>query len=40
MFNKSRLPWSNDPLVLTLIAALIGASIVVYFVVAHGWSYW
>jgi hypothetical protein len=39
MFNKSPLTWSNDPLVLTLIGVLIGASIATYFIIVHGWSW-
>jgi hypothetical protein len=39
MFNRSHLHWSSDPLVLTLIAVLIGASIAMYFIIVHGWSW-
>jgi hypothetical protein len=39
MFNESHLPWSNDPLVLTLSAVLIGTSIAMYSIIVHGWSW-
>jgi hypothetical protein len=39
IFNKSHLPWSNDPLVVTLIIVLIGISIAMYFIIVHGWSW-
>jgi hypothetical protein len=39
MFNKSQLPWSNDPLVLMLIGVSTGASIALYFIAVHGWSW-
>jgi hypothetical protein len=39
MFNKSHPPWSNDPLNLTLIIALVAASIALYFIVVHSWSW-
>ena len=39
MFNKSRLPWSTDPLNLTLIAVVIAASIAMYFIAVRGWSW-
>ncbi len=38
VFNKFHLPWSNDPLVLTLMGVSIGASIAMYFIIVHGWS--
>jgi hypothetical protein len=39
MFDKPRLPWSNDPLNLTLIIVVIAASIALYFIVVRGWSW-
>ena len=39
MFSKSQLPWSKDPLALTLTGVSIGASIALYFIVARGWSW-
>jgi hypothetical protein len=37
MFNKSHLPWTNDPLTLTLIGVVIAASIAMYFILMRGW---
>jgi hypothetical protein len=37
MFNKSHLPWTNDPLTLTLIGVVIAASIAMYFIIMRGW---
>ncbi len=39
MFNKFHLPWSNDPLNLTLIAVVMAASIAMSFIVVRSWSW-
>jgi len=39
MFNKSRLPWINDPLNLTLVIVVVAASVALYFIVVRGWSW-
>ncbi len=39
MFDKSRQPWNNAPLNLTLIIVVIAASVAMYLIAVRGWSW-